>query len=81
MICLPEICAHTKIIFQGIIWHELEKLFVGRNSAYAYTKIEFFVQIFGFHKGKKYFPTEILFFIDKREEREAQSIDTCEVQR
>lgn len=39
-------------------------------------KLNFLFKFFGFHKGKKYFPTEILFFIDKREERKAQSIDT-----
>lgn len=44
-------------------------------------KLNFLFKFLGSIKAKKYFPTEILFFIDKREEREAQSIDTCEVQR
>ena len=57
--------------FSWKIWCALKRLFACENSAYAYTKIEFFVQIFGFHKGKKYFPTDILFFIDKKEERES----------
>lgn len=34
-------------------------------------KLNFLFKFLGSIKAKKYFPTEILFFIDKREERES----------